>query len=317
MGRFIVGRLGWLLLTVFIVSVIVFGATQALPGNIANTILGQSATPQSVARLDRALGLDHSLVSQYLSWAGNLLRGNPGNSLASGLPITTELSHALINSTILIAITALLSLPLAVVIGIWSASRRGSAGEELVGGASLILIALPQFVLGILLILLFATGAVHLLPAVSTLSPGQVISDQPEKIILPAATLVLTTVPYLARLVRASASEVLASDYVTMAVLRGVSGPRLLLRHVLPNALVPTVQAFTLSVAYLAGGIVVVESVFNFPGIGSAFVTAVQNRDVPEIQLIAVGLAALYLVLNVLGDVVSVLLTPRLRTEMR
>jgi peptide/nickel transport system permease protein len=316
MTIFVIRRVAWLIVTAVLLSFVLFFATEALPGNVAIRILGQAATPQSIARLRTQLGLNASLMSQYLTWAGHLLTGNLGRSLASGRTLTSTLGTRVLNSALLVGVTSVIAMPLAVVIGMLLAARRGRVGAEVAGATMLGLISLPQFVIGILLILLLSTGLFHVLPAVTTVAPGQSVVHGPTSLVLPVLTLVLASTPYLARLVAASAAEVLRSEYVVAARFRGVRGWPLLFRHVLPNALVPTVQAMTLTVAYLAGGIVIVESVFNYPGIGQAFVSAVANRDVPTIQIIALGLALVYLVLNLIGDVVSILLTPRLRTAM-
>jgi peptide/nickel transport system permease protein len=202
-------------------------------------------------------------------------------------------------------------------IGVWTAMRRDRPVDHIVSTTSLILASLPEFVIGIALILLFATEVFHAFPAVSLLGPGEKAWDDPEVVVLPAATLVLAVVPYISRIMRGSMIEVLESEYVTMARLKGLPERQVIWRHAVPNAIVPAIQVTALQLAYMAGGVVVVEFVFQYPGIGAALVDAVGNRDMPVVQTVTMLAAGIYVGLNLLADVATILVTPRLRTASR
>jgi peptide/nickel transport system permease protein len=278
-------------MTLFAVSLIVFAATQALPSDPARAILGRTATPESLAALRKQLNLNHSVVSQYTHWLGGVLTGDLGHSLAArGEPVTTVLGKRLENSAFLVLLAAVFSVPFSIFLGVTAARRRDGPLDHGLSLVLLALAALPEFVVGIALVLLFGTTVFHWLPAVS---------------------------PYVARIMRASMVEVLESDFVEMARLKGMPERHVLWRHAVPNALAPAIQVIALNLAYLAGGIVVVEFVFGFPGIGSAFVDAVSNRDLPIVQALAVLIAAAYVCFNLLADVATILVSPRLRTSLR
>ncbi|RIK35322.1 MAG: peptide ABC transporter permease, partial [Chloroflexi bacterium] len=285
-------------LTLALVSVVVFTATQALPGSPAEAILGRTASPERVAALETQLGLDKPAISQYLDWVGGVLTGDLGDSLAAGVPVSDLLSDRIVNSLILVFVAALVALPLGVLLGIAAAFRRGRLIDEAIGAGTLVFVAMPEFVIGLLLTIVFATTVFSIFPAVSVVPSGELVLSDPSSMVLPAATLVLAVVPYLARMARASAIEVLESEYVAMARLKGVPERRVMTRHALPNALVPIIQVGALEVAWMAGGIVVVEFLFRYPGVGSALTDAVANRDLPVIQVIVLYIAALYVFLN-------------------
>jgi peptide/nickel transport system permease protein len=217
----------------------------------------------------------------------------------------------------LVVVAALVAIPLSLLVGVWTAMRRDRPVDHVVSTASLILASLPEFVIGIVLILVFATGVFQLLPAVSLLGPDQKAWDDPKIVVLPAATLVLAVMPYVSRIMRGSMVEVLESEYVTMAHLKGLAGRTVIWRHAVPNAIVPAIQVIALELAYLAGGIVVVEYVFSYPGIGAALVEAVANRDMPVVQAVVMLAAAIYVGLNLAADVATILVTPKLRTAGR
>jgi peptide/nickel transport system permease protein len=200
---------------------------------------------------------------------------------------------------------------------VWTAMRRDRPVDHVVTNGSLVLAALPEFVIGIGLILLFATSVFHWFPAVSLLAPGEKAWSDPSVVVLPAATLVLAVTPYISRIMRGSMIEVLEAEYVTMARLKGLPERTVIWRHAVPNAIVPAIQVTALQLAWMAGGVVVVEFVFSYPGIGSLFIDAVGNRDMPVVQTITLLAAAIYVVLNLLADLATIAVTPRLRTEAR
>ena len=314
---FVVRRVLLGVLVLFLVSLVVFAATQALPGDPALAILGRSATPQSLAALRRQLHLDQPVVSQYWSWIVGLLHGNLGKSLAAQEPVTTLLGPKLVNSAVLVLISAVLSIPLSIVIGSWAAFKREKLFDTVSSNLLLLLAALPEFVVAVVLVILFATTVFpHVLPAISTVPPGSRPWDNLAGLVLPCLTLVIAVAPYVGRIMRASMIEVLESDYVEMARLKGLPERVVLVRHALPNALGPVFQVIALNLAYLAGGIIVIEYVFNYSGIGGAVQEAVLNHDLPVVQALAMLIAALYVVLNLMADIATILVTPRLRTRL-
>jgi peptide/nickel transport system permease protein len=317
MTKLVLRRLALAVLTLWLVSLLVFAATLALPGDAAQAILGREATPARLAALRDQLNLDEPVLTQYLKWLGGIVTGDLGNSAATQEPVSELLSDRVGNSLFLVLISAAVAVPMSILIGVWTAMRRDRPVDHIVSTASLILASLPEFVIGILLILLFATEVFHAFPAVSLLGPGQKAWDDPDVVVLPAATLVLAVVPYISRIMRGSMIEVLESEYVTMATLKGLPRRTVIWRHAVPNAIVPAIQVTALQLAYLAGGVVVVEFVFSYPGIGAALVEAVGNRDMPVVQAVTMLAAGIYVGLNILADVGTILVTPKLRTAGR
>ena len=316
-GGFIVRRLLLGLLTLFLVSLVVFAATQALPGDPARAILGRGATPESLTALREQLNLNRSIPYQYTDWLGGLLVGDAGTSLAATRPVTELLGDRLLNSAFLVLCAALVSIPISIAIGAYAALRRDGAFDVSSSLITLVLAALPEFVVGVALIVLLATTVSNLLPAVSSIPPGTAPWADLEGLVLPTLTLVLAVTPYVVRIMRASMVEVLESEYVEMARLKGLPERRVVWRHALPNALGPTFQVIALNLAYLAGGVIIVEFVFNFPGIGGALRDAVSTRDLPVVQAIAMVIAAVYVLTNLAADIATILVTPRLRTRLR
>ena len=246
-----------------------------------------------------------------------MLTGNLGNSLASEAPVTQLLSRRVANSFILVFIAALLSVPISLFLGSLTALRRDTKFDVGVTIGSLSLASMPEFVIGIILLLVFSIYAFKLLPSSSQIDPTVPISQQLEKFILPALTLTLAVAPYITRILRASTIEVLESEYVMMARLKGLPERLVLNRHALPNALAPAIQVTALNLAWLAGGVVVVEYVFNFNGIGSLLIDSVANRDMPMVQAITLIIAAVYVLANLTADILTILVSPRLRTGLR
>lgn len=304
------------LLVLVLVSIVVFAATQALPSDPARAILGRTATPASLAALRAQLHLDQPVVQQYVTWALGLLHGDAGRSFAAQEPVSKLLGDRLINTGFLLLLSGLISIPLSIVIGAYAALWRDRQFDVVSSLVTLVLAALPEFVVGLALVVLFSTTVFHLLPAITLIPPGGRPWEQPIAMILPTLTLVLAVTPYVARIMRASMVEVLESDYVEMARLKGLPERLVLRRHALPNALGPTFQVIAINLAYLAGGVIVVEYIFNYAGIGGALRDAVVNHDLPVVQALAMLIAGLYVVLNLLADIATILVTPRLRTRI-
>jgi len=305
------------LLTLLLVSGVVFAATQALPSDTARAILGREATPERLAALREQLDLNRPAIVQYGSWLGGVATGDLGDSLVAKQPVTALISGRVKNSAALVLLAALISVPLALLLGSLSGLLRDRGFDTVVSLGSLTLAALPEFVVGILLILLLATQVFHIFPAVTLLDPESSILAQLKMLVLPSLTLVLAVAPYIVRTLRASMIEVLESDYIQMARLKGMSERTVLGRHALPNAIVPAIQVIALNLAWLAGGVVVVEYLFNYPGIGSALMDAVSNRDLPVIQAITLLIAGLYVIFNLVADILTILVSPRLRTGLQ
>jgi peptide/nickel transport system permease protein len=312
----VVVRVALAVLTLVVVSIIVFASTQLLPGNAAKAKLGKQATKASLTALEKQLGLNTSAWHQYLHFVGGLLRGDPGNSLTSGQPIMNDLTPRLGNSAFLVLIAAAISIPLSLLIGSLAAVRRDGILDELSSFLQRVLASIPEFVIGLALIALFATSVFHLFPAVSIIPPGSPPWSNLDAIWLPALTLVLVVTPNIALIMRAAMVEVLESDYIESARLTGVPERQIVVRHALPNALAPAFQVIALNLAYLAGGVIVVESVFSFTGIGVAMRDAVLNRDFPTAQVVTMIIAAVYVVTNLAADIGTILVTPRLRTRL-
>lgn len=315
-GWFIVKRILLGLLTLFVISLIVFGATQALPGDTAQAILGREATPERLEVVREQLNLNRPVTEQYTEWLTGVLTGDLGVSLANGQPVSTFLSDRVVNSAFLVLIAALVSIPLSLLIGSLSAMKRDRPFDTITSVVTLALAALPEFVIGVALIVLFGTTVFQILPAVSLVGADTPVWEEFTVVILPALTLVLAVTPYISRIMRASMIEVLESDYVEMARLKGLRERIVIVRHALPNAVIPAIQVTALQLAYLAGGIVVVEFLFSFPGIGGALVDAVRTRDLPIIQSLTMLIAAVYVGLNLLADIATILISPKLRTAL-
>ncbi|MDO8212620.1 ABC transporter permease [Conexibacter sp. CPCC 206217] len=313
----ILRRLALGLLTLWLVSLLVFGATLALPGDTATAILGRDATPARLTALRAQLDLDEPVVSRYVSWLKGMATGDLGESAATREPVGKLLSDRVANSAALVLVAGLIAIPLSLLLGVLAAVRRDGWFDQIGSTTGLVLAAIPEFVIALVLVLVFATTLVQWLPAVSLAQPGERVWSSPQSMVLPVATLVLAVVPYLARVMRSSMVEILASDYVTNARLRGLSRRRVTWRHALPNAIVPGIQASALQLAWMASSVVVVEYVFAFPGIGTTLVDAVGNRDIPVVQAVTMIAAAVYVVCNLVADVATILLTPKLRTRAR
>jgi peptide/nickel transport system permease protein len=314
---FIVRRTLLGLLTLFLVSVVVFAATQVLPGDPARSILGRNATPESLATLREQLNLNRPVLQQYTDWLGGLVTGNLGDSLAAGEPVTKLLGKRIENSLFLMLLAAAISVPLSIALGAVAARRRDRPFDHVTSIVLLAFAALPEFVVAIGLVVLFGTTVFHVLPAVSLIPPDEHAWNHLKELVLPVTALVLAVSPYIARIMRASMVDVLESDYVEMARLKGLRERTVLWRHAVPNGIAPAIQVIALNLAYLAGGIVVVEFVFAYPGIGGGFIDAVSNRDLPVVQALAILIAGVYVFLNLCADIATILVSPRLRTSLK
>jgi len=316
---FLVRRVSAGVATLVVASFLIFAAVEVLPGNVASIVLGRNATPARVAALEADLHLNRPLIPRYLEWLGNTVTGHLGNSsaaLAQGtkVPVWQIIHTPLRNSLVLAGITILIFIPLCLALGVAAALRSGRRTDHVISLTALSLGALPEFLVGTLLIVIFF-AQLHLLPPISQINPGETPFTHPDALILPVLTLLCVSVAFGTRLVRASTVEVLHEDYVAMARLNGYPERRVILRYALRNALAPSVQVCAQMIQYLIGGIIITESVFNYPGIGNALVQAVSIRDAQETSVIAAILAAMYILVNIVADLIVVLLVPKLRTQ--
>jgi len=309
----LVKRLGFGILTLFIVSILVFAATQVLPGNAASAALQNTATPARLHALEIQMHLNRSAVAQYWSWLTGLLHGNFGTSIVNNASVSSLIGGRVLNTAVLMLLAGVIGTVIGVVLGMLAAARRDSWFDHGLSVIALAVTALPEFVVAMALVTFFAALVWHILPAVSVYPPGVSPWSIPSLLVLPVATLVIVIVPYTFRMMRAAMIDALESDYVEMAKLKGMSRWRVLAVHALPNAIAPTIQVIGLNFLYLAGGVVVVEYVFNYPGLGQALVNAVSDRDIPVIQFIVLLLAAFYVVVNIATDLISLAATPRRR----
>lgn len=308
-------------LTLIVSSLLIFLAINVLPGGVAASVLGRNADPGRVAALNTQLGLDRPLLVRYFDWIKGVLHGDLGQSaiqLAQGAakaPVSHIIATPLFNSLTLAVITSVLLIPSALLVGAVAAIRAGQKADLVVSYTALVLGALPEFVLGTLLILVFFS-VLDVLPPVALITQGDTPFTHPTALILPVMTLFFVCLAFASRQVRAGMIETLGQEFVSAARLNGLRERRVLARYALRNALASTVQTFAQTVQYLFGGIIIVEALFAYPGIGQLLVTAVAARDLPEVQAIALVLAALYIVINIAADLVVVILVPKLRTGL-
>lgn len=311
MSRLIVARLFFGLLTLWAVSLVVFVATQALPGDAAQLILGRDATPERVEALRNQLNLHDPAAVQYLKWLTDVLTLDFGTSFANRMPVADFLSGPIRNSLTLMGLAALVATPVSLLIGAVSALRRDRAFDHASSMSTLVLASVPEFVVGILLILVLGPAGLGLFPSVYGRDGG------PDQWVLPVLTLALAVAPPIVRMMRASMIEVLESEYVQQARLKGLSEGTVIWRHAAPNAIGPVAQVVALQLAWLAGGVVAIEYLFNFPGVGKVLMDAIGDRDVPVIQAVVLLIAGVYILVNLLADVIGLAANPKVRVASR
>ncbi|MGV3552966.1 ABC transporter permease [Rhizobium sp.] len=311
--RLLAQRVALGLLSMLIVSLIIFVAVNSLPGSFAGAALGQSATPEAVAAFNRQLGLDQPLATRYFSWLGSALVGDFGNSFTNR-PVAVMILPRLVNSLKLALAAACIAVPLAVICGIICVRFVNRLPDRALSAATLSTISLPEFFIAYLLILLLA-AKLQILPSLSTIRPSMGVGDQLLRMVLPVMTLVFVTLAHMMRATRAALLNVMSQPYVEMARLKGEPEMRVIISHALPNAIGPITSVVALNLAYLIAGVVVVETVFVYPGIGDTMVSAVSNRDIPVVQACALIFSAAYIVLNLIADVIAIASNPRLMHE--
>lgn len=310
--RLLVERLAVGLVTLLIVAIVVFSATALLPGDVVEVLLGQAATPEAVAGLRTAMHLDDPAPIRFLHWLLGLLQGDLGQSYANNLPVTELIGSRLPNTLKLAGITAAIAVPLSLFLGITAAVARGRAYDRAVSILTVAVISVPEFMTATLAVLIFSVW-LGWLPALSHLNSVDSLGGLVRAYAMPVITLTFVISAQMIRMTRASVIETLDSPYIEMARLKGASPTRVILRHALPNALGPIVNAIALSLSYLLGGVIIVETIFNYPGIARLMVDAVATRDLPLIQSCAMIFCVGYLVLVTLADIVALMANPKLR----
>ncbi|MEL6840375.1 MAG: ABC transporter permease [Pseudomonadota bacterium] len=320
----ILQRLTLGVLTLLIVSVVIFVAVNLLPGNFAQAILGQGATPEAVAAIERDLGLDQPMVVRYFDWLGGVLRGDFGSSFAQAnfasfsgtnsgaTTVAEQIAPRFANTMFLAMVTAAIAVPFSIILGILAALYRNTVFDRATNIFTLSSISSPEFFLAYILILFLAVLN-PILPSLSNIFDGMPFSDRLVASMLPALTLTLVVTAHMMRMTRAAIINLLASPYIEMARLKGLSPMRVIVKHALPNALAPIINVIALNLAYLITGVVVVEVVFVYPGIGQLFVDSVKIRDIPVVQACCLIFATAFILLNLTADIMSILSNPRLR----
>lgn len=312
MPRLVATRVVFALVSLIVVSAMIFWCVEWLPGDAASRILGRDATPDGLALLRQKLHLDVPAPRRYLEWLGGAVRGDFGFSLAADRPVLDYVWSRTANTMELAGLVLLLYTPLSIALGLWTAMSRGRAVDNVVSVLVILGMCVPEFVVGIVLIVVFAL-TLHWFPPLALVDRADSVWSLLRMLFLPAVTLTIAMTAYAVRMMRENLIEVLDSGYVQMARLKGLPRWRVLLRHALPSALGPAINVTALNVAWLMGGIVVVETVFNFPGLGRLLIDAIDLKDVPVVLAVSVLLTSVYILCNLIADVAVLLLNPKLR----
>ncbi len=305
-------RLALGLATLWAASVLIFAGTELLPGDLATAILQNAATPENVAELRKELGLDRPPLVRYTEWLGRAVHGDLGVSLSNQRDVVEELAPRLRNTLFLAVLATLVAVPLSIVLGLLAAINQGSVFDRAVNAATLLTISVPDYLVGYLLVK-YLSVRLDWFPVLANVTPETPIGDRLWLTFLPTMTLVLVIVAHMMRMTRASVLSIMASPYIEMAFLKGLSKTRVVVRHAFPNALAPIISVVALNLAYLVVGVVVVESVFVYPGLGQLMVDAVSKHDLPLVQACGLIFAGAFILLNMLADIVGILANPRLR----
>lgn len=312
MRRYLARRAGLLLLTLLLASALIFVITRLLPGDVARVILGREASPAAVAALRAELGLDRPVVVQYLAWLWDFARGDWGTSFSTRMPIRAVVAERLGNSLMLAGLTMLIAVPLGVALGVLAGLRQNRPADHAISVGALAVVGLPEFVTGLFLIDLLAFR-LRWLPANSSIRPGAGFIEALPQLVLPALTATLVLLAYVIRLTRAGVIEELRQDYVRTARLKGLSRRAVLWRHVLRNALLPTITVVAISLGWLISGLIVVENGFNYPGLGRLLTFAIDRRDLPLLQAVSMVTVLIFALANLAADLLYAWLNPRIR----
>ena len=312
MMRMVWQRIGIGLATLWVVSVIVFIMTSILPGDVAQIVLGQSATPETLAALRKELGMDQPLIVQYFGWLGDMATGDLGTSKAGGAAISDLIGGRLGNTLAMAGFVALVSIPISIALGLWAAMHPGTWLDRIVTFATLSTISVPEFFIATIAVLVLAVE-LHWLPSTAYLTGNESFWELLKSLAMPIITLVIVVSAQMIRMTRAGILNVMSSPYIEMAILKGVPRRRIILRHAFYNAIGPIVNVIALNLAYLVSGVVIVETIFAYPGLAKLMIDGVQTRDLPLVQACAMIFCATYVLLILLADIGSIVSNPRLR----
>jgi peptide/nickel transport system permease protein len=309
---FLLRRIGFIVITLILTSIIIFSITQLLPGDVARVILGQFATERAIENLREELGLNRPLYVQYFDWAGGFVRGDWGNSLVSRTPIRPIVMQRLGNSAMLAGLALLIYVPLGIILGVIAALKKDKLPDQLITGISMAFVGLPEFVTGLLLITFLAIG-LEWFPANSSINPESTFREAFPYLVLPAITVSLTGLGYIARMTRSGTIDVLKTDYIRAADLKGLPAGQVLFKHVLRNSLLPTVTVVAMGIGWLLAGLIVTEAVYGYPGLGRLIVYSIQRQDLPLLQACSMIIVVIYSISNLAADIIYGLLNPRIR----
>lgn len=300
------------LVTIIVISILIFVGVEALPGDLTEAILGQNALPETVAAFRRELKLDLPPHIRYFSWLGDFMQGNLGNSLANGRPIAGLVGWRFANTMFLASAAAVVAVPVAIILGILAALYRNTLFDRFISIATLSTISFPEFFVAYILVALFSVQLV-IFPSISMISDEMGFWEKIYAIVLPVLTLILVVVAHMMRQTRAAIINILASPFIEMAQLKGIKRLRVIVLHAFPNALSPVINVVALNLAYLIVGVVIVEVIFVYPGLGQLLVDSVSKRDIPVVQASCLIFASVYISLNLIADIMSIISNPRLR----
>ena len=312
MLRFFVARLTLIVVTLLVVSVAIFAIVAALPGDAAHAKLGQGATAKNLKLLRAEMGLDKPHHERYLIWIGGVLQGDFGTSLISGEPLSKTLPRRIKHSLYLAVFALMLGIPAAIIAGVYAGVRPNSLLDRIVSMTSLVGLSMPEFVTGVLLMYVLSS-TFHLLPSASLILPGTSPLTRPEILVMPALTLTGVLFAYIMRMTRANVMEVMETNYVRTAILKGLPMRRVIIRHVLPNAMLPTITVIAMNFGWMLGGLIIVENVFAYPGLGQLLLRSITTRDVVMLESLALIVAGTYALSNLVADLAYAAIDPRIR----
>ena len=312
MARFLIVRLSLIIVTLIAVSIAIFTLIELVPGDAAQVMLGQQATPDNLKNLRAQMGLDRPPHVRYLDWILGAARGDLGESAKSRASISSIMGGRLANSALLAGLAFLIAIPLGLAIGVWVGANADTKIDRFLTMGGLVTISLPEFVTGVVLILILSS-TLEWLPSSSIMMPGESILGNPQVLIMPVLTVTGALFAYILRMARANVIEVMGSNYVRTAILKGLPMRTVVIRHVLPNAMLPTITVIANNVGWLFGGLIIIENLFSYPGMGSLLISAINTRDIPLLQSTAMVIASVYAFSNLAADLTYGALNPRVR----
>ena len=312
MARFLIVRLSLIVVTLLAVSIAIFTLIELVPGDAAQVMLGQQATPDNLRNLRAQMGLDRPPHVRYLDWIGGAALGDLGESAKSRTPISEIIGGRLANSALLAGLAFLIAVPLGLSLGVWVGTRADTKVDRFFTMGGLVTISLPEFVTGVVMILILSS-TLKWLPSSSIMMPGESILGNPQVLIMPVLTVTGALFAYILRMARANVIEVMGSNYVRTAILKGLPMRTVIVRHAIPNALLPTITVIANNVGWMFGGLIIIENLFSYPGMGSLLISAINTRDIPLLQSTAMVIASVYAFSNLAADIAYGSLNPRVR----